>query len=256
MTLNDSLAKAQANFPALKFDAVNSFFSTESKVSKYATLTAILNAVRPVLNDHGIFISQNVHTSGRTLQVTTELTKGDEVRRFEGLGWELPADTTPQKLAAAATYLKRIALQAALAISGEEDDDGNALNPEAAPTVPPASNAPRPPAAAKRNPPASRESTPPEASGPSELQIEGVIDDVRATPASNGSTKYGVLMKSWPPGWSSTFDEAVGKWIDERVGKPCRLTVRRNGRFWNIVDAVEVTPSGGEVAPVDDEIPV
>lgn len=248
MTLSTALAKAQAEFPAVKFDAVNSHFG-----SRYATLQALLAAVRPTLNKHGIFLSQNLHTSGRNLYVTTELTMGDEVRRFDGFGWEMPPDTTPQKLAAASTYLKRIALQAALSIAGEEDDDGNST--EAAPTVPPASNAPRPPAAAKRNPPASRESAPPEASGPSELQIEGVIDDVRATPASNGSTKYGVLMKSWPPGWSSTFDEAVGKWIDERVGKPCRLTVRRNGRYWNIVDAVEVTPSGGEVAPVDDEIP-
>lgn len=255
MTLNESLAQAQGEFPAVKFDAVNSFFSTEQKVSKYATLTAILNAVRPVLNRHGIFLAQNVHTSGRHLYITTELTKGDEIRRFDGLGWELPADTTPQKLAAATTYLKRIALQAALSIAGEEDDDGNSTI-EAETTVPPASNAPRTPAAAKRQSPPPRESTPPEAGEPFEVVVEGIVDDVRATPASNGSMKYGVLVKSWPPGWSSTFDESVGKWLEDRIGKPCRLSVRRNGRYWNIIDAVEVTASGGEVSPVKvDDIP-
>lgn len=254
MTLSTALAKAQGEFPAVKFDAVNSFFSTEAKVSKYATLTAILNAVRPVLNRNGIFLSQNIHTAGRHLYVTTELTMGDEVRRFDGFGWELPEDTTPQKLAAASTYLKRIALQAALGIAGEEDDDGNSTIPREA-TVPASAPAPSP-AAAKRNPPASRESTPSEKGEAFELVIEGVIDDVRKTPASNGSTKFGVLMKSWEPGWSSTFDESVGSWIEERIGKVCRLTVRRNGRWWNVIDAVEVTPSGGEVAPADDEIPL
>lgn len=248
MTLSTALAKAQGEFPAVKFDAVNSHFG-----SRYATLHALLAAVRPTLNKHGIFLSQNIHTAGRHLYVTTELTMGDEVRRFDGFGWELPEDTTPQKLAAASTYLKRIALQAALGIAGEDDDDGNSTIPREA-TVPASAPAPSP-AAAKRNPPASRESTPSEKGEAFELVIEGVIDDVRKTPASNGSTKFGVLMKSWEPGWSSTFDESVGSWIEERIGKVCRLTVRRNGRWWNVIDAVEVTPSGGEVAPADDEIP-
>ena len=110
MKLSEALAAAQAEFPAVKFDAVNSHFG-----SRYATLHALLAAVRPALNGHGIFLSQNIHTAGHALYVTTELTKGDEVRRFDGFGWPLPEDTTPQKLAAASTYLKRIALQAALA---------------------------------------------------------------------------------------------------------------------------------------------
>jgi hypothetical protein len=251
MTLSEALAAAQAEFPAVKFDAVNSHFG-----SRYATLHALLAAVRPALNGHGIFLSQNIHTAGHALYVTTELTKGDEVRRFDGFGWPLPEDTTPQKLAAASTYLKRIALQAALAIAGEDDDDGNSTN-EAERTVPPPASdkAPRRPAAAKRPASTASQSEPPGAGEPFEIQIEGVVDDVRRTPTEKGGTKFGVLVKSWPPGWSSTFDESVGTWLEERVGKTCRLDIRRNGRFWNIVEAVEVTPSGGEVAPAVDEIP-
>ena len=122
MKLNKALAKCQGEFPPIRFDAENSHFG-----SRYATLHALLSAVVPVLSRNGIALMQHPTTEGNRLTIVTELLFEDEVRS-SSCGWDLPADTTPQKLGAAVTYLKRIALQGVLSVAGEDDDDGNSIS--------------------------------------------------------------------------------------------------------------------------------
>ena len=122
MKLNKALAKCQGEFPPIRFDAENSHFG-----SRYATLHALLSAVVPVLSRNGIALMQHPTTEGNRLTIVTELLFEDEVRS-SSCGWDLPHDTTPQKLGAAVTYLKRIALQGVLSVAGEDDDDGNSIS--------------------------------------------------------------------------------------------------------------------------------
>lgn len=177
--MNDKLAAAQAEFGPIRFDAVNSHFG-----SRYATLQAILAAVRPVLNRHGIALVQHVTTRDTRVRIRTEVRHGTE-SIGSTLAWTLPADTTPQKLAGAVTYLKRIALQGLLGIAGEDDDDGNSTTGGGGNGLAP----PRRPrhGAAQAAPKAGEQARPPApAAGGGEAVTEG-----RCTEVKHGTTKAG-----------------------------------------------------------------
>jgi hypothetical protein len=95
----------------------------------YADLTEILDAVVPILNKHGLSLSQSpvyhdglvgvmtaiFHTSGQTVETEPLL---------------LPAGNTAQSAGSAITYARRYALTAVLGISPGEDDDGHAAPEE------------------------------------------------------------------------------------------------------------------------------
>ena len=120
--LAKALVAAHADLRNPGFDKVNTAFG---KPSKYASLSAHIDASRAVLAKHGLAVAQLVgggegrlrlstlviHTSGETLESTVEVA--------------MPAD--PQKVLALLTYLRRGCLAAALNVAGDEDDDGNAV---------------------------------------------------------------------------------------------------------------------------------
>lgn len=133
-TLAAALVAAQEEMPAVKADSTNPHFS-----SKFVSLGKLISSVRPVLNKHGIALTQMpaqdeagrpvlvtrlVHTSGEVMESTMPLLM--EKQSAQGLGSSL-------------TYAKRYALAAALAIADQEDDDGNAAGE--APTLPIATEA-------------------------------------------------------------------------------------------------------------------
>jgi hypothetical protein len=105
--------------PALK-DATNPAFK-----SKYADLASILEASR-VYAGHGIAVLQDVTSSEAGVAVVTRLA------HKSGQWIEFGPLTVPMQkkdahgLGSATTYAKRYALQAALQIAADEDDDGNA----------------------------------------------------------------------------------------------------------------------------------
>lgn len=133
------IAARQAIAPIPK-EGVNPFHK-----SKYVTLDAIVNAVTPILSQHGLAIVQ--------------LTKADEAGRFvlitqlwhtEGESLEsvyiLPhlaecsapgSKTNPnQVMGSAITYARRYAITALLNIAADEDDDGSSRHTPT-PTAPP-----------------------------------------------------------------------------------------------------------------------
>lgn len=179
--LTERLAAAQADFGPIRFDAENSHFG-----SRYATLQAILAVVRPCLNRHGIALVQHVTAKGTRLRIRTELRFGGE-SLGSSLAWDLPPETTPQKLAAACTYLKRVSLQAILGIAGEDDDDGNAVSQP--PPNPAGSRSRTRSAAAPPARPAAAVPDAPPAGGGEVAVVEG-----RCTEHKSGATKAG---RSW-----------------------------------------------------------
>ena len=146
-TLCAALVAAQAGLKPIAKDGKNPAFR-----SRYATLDGIMETVRPALAAHGLAVMQGVihpetgeggrlvgimvetrlvHTSGEWLAsvVPVPVAKGDA----HGLGRAL-------------SYGRRYGISALLALSTDEDDDGNAAAkaPPAKPQAKPAPAAPAP----------------------------------------------------------------------------------------------------------------
>jgi hypothetical protein len=242
-----ALALAQGEMSSAKRDGKNAHYG-----NRYTTLDSLLEAAKPALSKHGLSVIQASGAEGVEGEVlgsvTTRLVHKSGEWVESTLRVPLADRLSYQEVGKALTYLRRYSLAGLVGIAGEVDDDGET-------DLQARERSPDPPAPRKRSAPSAASPKPSrEADAPSEQVIEGTIDDVRKTPTPNGGTKWGVLVKSWEPGWSSTFDENIGPWLEERVGREVRLTVRKSkcGRFWNLADAVEVTPSGGTVDPLAD----
>jgi hypothetical protein len=115
-------AKAQVELkPALK-DATNPAFR-----SKYADHAAIVEASR-VYAKHGVAVFQDVTTSEAGASVETRLAHiSGQWIQFGPLTIPM-AKRDAHGAGSATTYAKRYALSAALGISADEDDDGNAAS--------------------------------------------------------------------------------------------------------------------------------
>jgi hypothetical protein len=121
--LAPALVAAQADLKSITKDKVNPHFH-----SKYVTLDAIIEAVRPVLASHGLTVLQGgfpdmdvnasvfgvetilLHTSGEWLSTTVEVPLGKK---------------DPQGAGAAITYGRRYGLSSLLSLATDDDDDGN-----------------------------------------------------------------------------------------------------------------------------------
>lgn len=92
---------------------------------KYADLNDVLEAVRPVLNKHGLSISQSsVNEEGKIGVVTRIYHTSGHVETFGPL--LLPAGGDARSAGSAITYARRYGLCAALGIAPDDDDDGEA----------------------------------------------------------------------------------------------------------------------------------
>jgi hypothetical protein len=90
----------------------------------YADLSDVLEAVRPILGAHGLFVSQDCIRRAGMIDTYTTLghTSGQHVT-FGPMSFD--AGGTPQTAGSAVTYARRYALLAALGLA-TEDDDGQA----------------------------------------------------------------------------------------------------------------------------------
>jgi len=123
VSLYQAFSKAQAKMNHATKDATNPAFK-----SKYADLSAIIDATLPVLNEHGlsvvqlptfevhealidhVLITRLMHDQGGIIEVRTPIIVRDA--------------TNPQSLGSGITYARRYALSALCCIA-QEDDDGN-----------------------------------------------------------------------------------------------------------------------------------
>lgn len=123
--LASAMAAAFAEIDAATKTAENPAFKAGGKVSRYADLTAIIDAIKPPLIRHGLFITQRCHPDPDGVSVETVLhhAKGEK----ESLGTlYVPANKKdPQGFGSALTYARRYAMQTAFVVP-TEDDDGNA----------------------------------------------------------------------------------------------------------------------------------
>ena len=130
--LSAALSKAQAEYPAIKFDSVNPFLK-----NGYASLGAIIAGARPVNAKHGLSVSQLtfgedgvagvetvlMHTSGEWISSSISMPVGEEKGK-----------SSAQVAGSIVTYLRRYSLASILGIYSDEDGDGNKVEPERKPT--------------------------------------------------------------------------------------------------------------------------
>lgn len=160
--LAEALAKAQQKMPAVDKTG-------KANYGSYATLDHLIAKTRPVLNEHGLSISQWLSTdsAGRpVLQTVLYHESGESMSSDAPLF--LGDRHTMQALGAAVTYARRYAWAAVCGISSEEDDDAASIEKPSRPAKPDAAKpAPASSGAGSDPSPASGALAAPEA--PSEL---------------------------------------------------------------------------------------
>ncbi len=118
-TLVAALVRAQADFPAIEKNRTNAHFN-----SKYADLSSVLAAVRPVLAKHGIALVQTTEITDGGVELVTALLYGEERLASR---WPLPVEGLgSQAIGSLLSYMRRYQVSALLGVAPDDDDDGNA----------------------------------------------------------------------------------------------------------------------------------
>ena len=89
--------------------------------SKYADLTAVLDAIVPVFNAHGLVLTQSLEEGG--LRTTLLHTSGQSLTSVTPV---IVDKGGPQSFGSGVTYMRRYMAQAVAGIAADDDDDGNA----------------------------------------------------------------------------------------------------------------------------------
>lgn len=108
----------QAEVGTIKKSEVNPFFK-----SRYVDINGIIEAIKPLLEKHGLVIMQPLALYEGKSALTTiiaDIESGDSLN----ISTPLPEMSDPQKMGSAITYFRRYALQSLLLLEAE-DDDGN-----------------------------------------------------------------------------------------------------------------------------------
>ena len=146
-TLCAALVAAQAGLKPIAKDGKNPAFR-----SRYATLDGIMETVRPALAAHGLAVVQGVvhpetGEGGRLVGIMVETRLVHQSGEWLASVVPVPvAKGDAHGLGSALSYGRRYGLSALLALSTDEDDDGNAAAkaPPAKPQAKPAPAAPAP----------------------------------------------------------------------------------------------------------------
>ena len=245
--LAKALAAANLEIVNPSLDAVNPHFK-----SRYASLGAIINAVRLPLARHGISAVQTVSTDGGAVGVTTTLLHASGEWMAETAMSALPDRATVQQLGSIITYLRRYCLASVTNIVGEEDQDGNeaslpsALRTEARkPFKPqdPRTAVPPPPTAPKATKPAPEPVAEVKAMDAYPDVYEGTFDILRVVVRAG---KPYAIQVDGPHGkaWISTTIEEFVQLAKEHVNDCMQLHVERVG---DTLQIMKVTASKQEV---------
>ena len=120
-----ALAKAQAEFTPVLKNKTNQHLK-----NRYADLQSILDAVRPALNKHGLFLTQKVVTDAGRVCIETLVIgeSGDSLSSGQLFVPDVKMNsgtTAIHAMGSAITYARRYSLSAFLGVTAEDDDDGN-----------------------------------------------------------------------------------------------------------------------------------
>jgi len=119
-----ALSKAQGQMHAAEKAASNPFFK-----SKYMTLTSVWEAIRKPLSDNELAVVQSAASKKNMIKVRTKIIHSSGEWVSDCL--EMTAkDGSPQALGSALTYARRYSLAAMVGVVADEDDDGNAAQPQ------------------------------------------------------------------------------------------------------------------------------
>jgi hypothetical protein len=133
--LNTALLESQKQFTPVKKAADG---QDGNRKFKYATLDDILAMAVPILNAHGILLSQYTSIVGQDTRVVTRLDHVESGEWKESDGLPLRFEVLPKELGGEVTYWRRYDISPFLGIATEEDTDapkGNfnaAKNPDQA----------------------------------------------------------------------------------------------------------------------------
>lgn len=112
-------AAAQATMPACLLDSVNPHFK-----SKFASLASVMRVAHHFMS-HGFAITQTISADADNVRAITIVSKGDAQTVSESPSFPV-TKRDAQGFASACTYARRIGMQLALGVVGQEDDDANA----------------------------------------------------------------------------------------------------------------------------------
>jgi len=123
-----TMAQTEMKNPPL--DSTNPHFR-----SKFASLAGVRDSVVPVLNKHGIAVTQllGARDGGITCETILIHSSGEWM---SGEAWMPSVKSDAQGYGSAATYARRYSLMAICGVVGDEDDDGNAASKSPAKGMP------------------------------------------------------------------------------------------------------------------------
>jgi len=128
--LATKLLAIQKEIQPIEKEATNPFYS-----SKYFDVNAVIAALRPLLNKHGVVVMQPLTNANGKAAIATYLVDAEtgQEKMFEPV--PLPDGLDAQKMGAAVTYLRRYSLASVFLLEAV-DDDGESLRakPEPKPT--------------------------------------------------------------------------------------------------------------------------
>jgi hypothetical protein len=119
-----ALAKAQSEFEIAGKASANPFFK-----SKYADLTAVVNASRPALVKNGLSVIQSVMNMNDGHSYLVTLLIHSSGQWIKSKAKHSPVKNDVQSLSSYNTYLKRMCYSSLVGVlTGDDDDDGNAAS--------------------------------------------------------------------------------------------------------------------------------
>ena len=122
------LINALAEFENVKANKINPAFSNAGKKSGYVSLDALLEAIKPVLHKHNLALIQTLISEEGKVGIETSFLHSSGTSFTFGKLMIKSENMTPQNIASAVTYLRRITLTTSAGISVDSDFDGNGLS--------------------------------------------------------------------------------------------------------------------------------
>ena len=115
MSIYKKLLEVQKEVGAISKDSKNPFFK-----SKYFDINQLIEHVQPVLNKHGLVLTQPIQ-DGNVSSVINDVDSKEGVNMIVS-SLPLPQLTDPQKLGSCITYYRRYTLASLLGLQAEDDD--------------------------------------------------------------------------------------------------------------------------------------
>lgn len=124
-TLHAAMALAFGEIATAIKSNENAAFKNGGKVSKYADINSVIDAIKPALIKHGLFFTQQPFPHDRGIQIETILHHASGESMGLGTLFVPAGKQDAQGFGSAITYARRYALVTAFGVP-VDDDDGNA----------------------------------------------------------------------------------------------------------------------------------